>query len=82
MTCPEVFVAADLKYQTKVEIENTLDAGAANGETMGRLNIGYLVQIGRHTGFGKAILQTPAARKDWDYTPATIARPEKATMGL
>ena len=69
VTCPaEVFVAADLKYQTKVEIENTLDAGAGEWGNYGPVEY-WVLGTDRQAALdlAKQFCKLRAARKDWDY---------------
>ena len=69
VTCPaEVFVAADLKYQTKFEIEKTLDAGASEWGNYGPVEYWVLGTDKRAAlDLAKQFCKRRAARGDWDY---------------
>ena len=84
VTCPaEVFVAADLKYQTKVEIENTLDAGASEWGNYGPVEY-WVLGADRQAALdlAKQFCKRRAARKDWDYNSCYNRETREGDHGL
>jgi len=79
----EVFIAADLKYQTKVEIENTLDAGADEWGNYGPVEY-WVLGADRQAALNlaKQFCKRRSDRRDWDYNSCYQRETREGDHGL